>query len=379
MDAKDMLRNKSFCPLPWTGFIVQQSGDVKNCVLSTDVKGNIGDTPVRDIMGNERNLDLKRDMLADRKPSNCAGCHRVEKNKNRFDIVSQRLYYLKELKTVDRGLYDDIANFNLHTVDLRWTNQCNQACVYCGPHNSSMWHKEVGGQRLMSAESKEQLKQYVFDNVHRLKNIYLAGGEPLLMNENQELLQLLLESNRDVNIRVNSNLSNIDTKVGKLLQKFKNVHWTVSVEATGDRYNYIRHGGDWQRFMTNLRSLVSRGQKISFNMLYFIMNYRELFTCIDTLRNLGFSDNAFIIGPVYKPTHLNILNLPRKKLDESRQLLQDRIASSEMFMKDSLQNILNYINTESLKPDFEKSLTEIAILDRRRQVDSRKIFPELYD
>ena len=92
MDAKDMLRNKSFCPLPWTGFIVQQSGDVKNCVLSIDIKGNIGDTPVRDIMGNERNLDLKRDMLADRKPSNCAGCHRVEKNKNRFDIVSQRLY-----------------------------------------------------------------------------------------------------------------------------------------------------------------------------------------------------------------------------------------------------------------------------------------------
>jgi len=125
--------------------------------------------------------------------------------------------------------------------------------------------------------------------------------------------------------------------------------------------------------------LVSRGQKISFNMLYFIMNYRELFTCIDTLRNLGFSDNAFIIGPVYKPTHLNILNLPREKLDESRQLLQDRIASSEMYMKDSLQNILNYINTESFKPDFEKSLTEIAILDRRRQVDSRKIFPELYD
>ena len=48
-------------------------------------------------------------------------------------------------------------------------------------------------------------------------------------------------------------------------------------------------------------------------------------------------------------------------------------------MKDSLQNILNYINTESFKPDFEKSLTEIAILDRRRQLDSRKIFPELYD
>ena len=379
MDAKDMLRNKSFCPLPWTGFMVQQNGDVKNCVLSTDVQGNISESPIQDIVTNQSNMQLQRQMIADGKPSNCAGCHRVEKDKNRFDIVSQRLYYLKELKDVDSRLYDGIGNFKLHTVDLRWTNQCNQACVYCGPHNSSMWHKEVGGQKLMSTERKEQLKKYVFDNVHQLKNVYLAGGEPLLMNENQELLQLLLDTNKDVNIRVNTNLSNIDTKVGKLIEKFDNVHWTVSVEATGDRYNYIRHGGDWQRFMSNLRRLVSRRQKISFNMLYFILNYQELFTCIDTLRDQGFSDNSFIIGPVYKPTHLNILNLPHGKLEHSKKLLDEYISTSSMYLKDGLQNIRTYMENETFSPDFKASLDMISGIDRRRNLDSRKVFPELYD
>ena len=378
MDAKDMLRNKSFCPLPWTGFIVQQNGDVKNCVLSTDVQGNIGESPIQDIVGNEKNLALKRGMLADSKPPNCAGCHRVEKNKNRFDIVSQRLYYLKELKEVNRKLYDDIANFSLHTVDLRWTNQCNQACVYCGPHNSSMWHKEVGGQQLMSTQHKDQLKSYVLDNVHQLKNVYLAGGEPLLMNENQELLQLLLERNRDVHIRVNTNLSNIDTKVGKLLRKFNNVHWTVSVEATGEKYDYIRYGGDWTRFINNVRSLKDRAQKITFNMLYFIMNFRELFTCVNHMRGMGFSDNAFVVGPVYKPTHMNILNLPLDKLDESRKLLDDNIATSDMYLKDSLQNIRTYIDSEPFEPNFEHSMKMISDMDRRRNLDSRKVFPELY-
>ena len=379
MDAKDMLRNKSFCPLPWTGFIVQQNGDVKNCVLSTDVRGNIGESPIQDIVSNQSNMELKKQMMADGKPPNCAGCHRVEKDKNRFDIVSQRLYYLKELKDVDSRLYDDTGNFKLHTVDLRWTNQCNQACVYCGPHNSSMWHKEVGGQKLMSTERKEQLKKYVFDNVHQLKNVYLAGGEPLLMNENQELLQLLLDTNKDVHIRVNTNLSNIDTKVGKLIQKFDNVHWTVSVEATGDRYDYIRYGGNWSKFIDNVRSLKDRGQKITFNMLYFILNFRELFKCVDHMRGMGFNDNAFVGGPVYAPRHMNILNLPMHKLDESKKLLDDNIATSSMYLKDSLQNIRTYMDSEPFDPNFKHSLKMISDMDVRRDLDSRKVFPELYD
>ena len=347
--------------------------------MSKDVQGNIRDSRIEDVVGNDKNMQLKQDMLEDRKPHNCSGCHRVEKDKNRFDIISQRLYYLKELKNVNRNLYDKIANFSLYTVDLRWTNQCNQACVYCGPDNSSMWHKEVGGQELMSPQKKERLKQYVFDNVHQLKNVYLAGGEPLLMNENQELLERLWACNRDVHIRVNTNLSNIDTKVGKLIKQFENVHWTVSVEATGERYNYIRYGGNWKRFVKNLQTLVDREQKITFNMLYFILNYRELFHCVDVMRDMGFSDNAFVIGPLYTPTHLNILNLPENKLDESKKLLNDGIATSDMYLKDSLQNILTYINNEHFVPDFERSLREVSILDKRRKLDSRQVFPELYD
>ena len=169
MDAKNYIKNKSFCPLPWTGFIVHQNGDVRNCVLSKSK-----------IVSGEKNNAIKKQMLSDTKPKNCVGCYQLEENKNSFDIISQRIYYLKELKSVDPTLYDSINNFNLHTVDLRWTNQCNQACVYCGPHNSSLWAKEIGGEDLMSQEKKQQLKEYVFANVKNLKNVYLAGGEPIV-------------------------------------------------------------------------------------------------------------------------------------------------------------------------------------------------------
>jgi hypothetical protein len=47
MKPKQILTNKSFCALPWTGFIVQQNGDVKNCVLADKVLGTSTTTVYR--------------------------------------------------------------------------------------------------------------------------------------------------------------------------------------------------------------------------------------------------------------------------------------------------------------------------------------------
>lgn len=380
MEAKQLIKNKSFCPLPWTGFIVQQSGDVKNCVLSTEVIGNVDDSTIGEILSGEKNKKIKRQMLLDQKPSSCEGCYKLEERKKNFDIVSQRIYYLKELREVDRNLYDQIENFDLHTVDIRWTNQCNQACVYCGPHNSILWEKEIGPSKMMSLESKNAVRTYIFNNVHKLKNVYLAGGEPTLMNENLQFLKLLLEKNPQVHLRVNTNLSNIHTKVSELIKKFKNVHWLASVESTGDHYNYIRHGGKWEQFRDNLIKIKEiDSHKISFNMLWCILNHKELFRCVDHLQEMGFHNNSFVIGPLYAPNYLNILNLPDHKIQKLKDLLAERIGQHPGFLlEDSYRNLLRYLDSP-WKKNLEESFRRLAELDARRQIHSRSIFKELYD
>ena len=67
------------------------------------------------------------------------------------------------------------------------------------------------------------------------------------------------------------------------------------------------------------------------------------------------------------------------KLDESKKLLDDNIATSSMYLKDSLQNIRTYIDSEPFDPNFKHSLKMISDMDVRRDLDSRKAFPELYD
>lgn len=380
MEPKKMLNNKSFCPLPWTGFIVNQNGDVKNCVLAKDVIGNVNTSTIQEVLANEKNMEIKRQMLSDQKPSNCAGCHRLEEGKNNFDIISQRVYYLKELKSVDRSLYDQIENFDLQTVDIRWTNQCNQACVYCGPHNSTLWEKEVGPTDMMTTQAKESVREFIFDHAHQLKNVYLAGGEPTLMNENIKFLQLLKEKNPRVHLRINTNLNSITTKVAKLVREFDNVHWIASVESTQEHYNYIRHGGNWDQFCRNLNEIrKNKAHKISFNMLHCLLNHLEIFNCIDFLKNIGFHNNSFVLGPVYRPEYLNILNLPDHKIKAVRHELKKRIADRPGFiLEDGYVNLLRYLDTPFDK-DLKESFAQLAILDKRRMTDSRKIFKELYD
>jgi radical SAM protein with 4Fe4S-binding SPASM domain len=379
MDAKKILTNKSFCVLPWTGFELEPNGNIKNCIISTSKLGNIADQDIVSILSGEENLKIKQQMLEDRKPKNCAGCYLQEQDRKNLSSISSRLYYTKELgSVVDNALYDQLENFSLHHVDLRWTNHCNQACVYCSPEYSSKWAQELDKEIKSSVESRKKVKDFVFKNIKKLKNVYLAGGEPLLMNENREFLQLLLEENPLVNIRVNTNLSSTKTGVFDLLCKFKNVHWTVSVETIEEQYEYVRYHGSWQDFLKNLKQIKKLDHKITFNMLYFILNYKSIFSTVNFFKEIGFHENSFIIGPLYTPEYLNVLNLPENILTELKNKFVNEIKKSNHYLKNSYENILKYISNTAWDKNIFNFQKQIEILDLRRNQSAIKVFPELF-
>lgn len=381
MDPKKILTNKSFCPLPWTGFQLDPTGNVRNCIIAKEFIGNIHKNTIEEILQSPKNLEIKEAMLKDEKPYSCSGCHLQEKHrKNDFESISSRLYYLKNLSPfIDLNLYDDINNFSLHHVDLRWTNACNQACTYCGPTASSKWAIELG-KKVKSDKSRRQLvKNFVFSNIKKLKNVYLAGGEPMLMKENKEFLELLYKENKDVDIRVNTNLSTTDTGVFELLCKFKNVHWTVSIETIKEQYNYVRYHGKWEDFLKNLDIIKNlKSHKISFNMLYFVLNAFDIFETIEFFQKKGFHNNSFIIGPLYDPLPLNILNLPARSIEKIRNNLQNKINENPgWLLQNSYENILAYLDTP-FDSNIELTKRFFLEMDKRRGTDSRKVFPKLY-
>ena len=193
------LLDNNFCVIPWTGFELEPNGNIKNCIISKEKLGNLNDQNIEDILKNNKTLEIKQDMLEGKYPSNCEGCYFQEKHRDKnFNDISSRIYYAKEIGPhISTNLFDNNENFELRHVDLRWSNKCNQACVYCNSNYSSKWAKELKTSVNSDKKQRHKLKKYVFDNVKNFKNIYMAGGEPLLMNENKELLNLLLEDSQE--------------------------------------------------------------------------------------------------------------------------------------------------------------------------------------
>ena len=380
MDHKSFFKNKSICTLPWSGFELEPDGGVKNCVLAEEKLGNINKSHIKEIISGNANINIKKAMLKDDLPASCAGCHAVEKNRNDLMSISSRLYYHKELaKKIDMQFYDSVNNFALKHVDLRWTNACNQACVYCGPSLSSKWAQEMGVKVKSNQEARREVKDFVFENISDLQNVYLAGGEPMLMKENLEFLTLLKDKNPECSIRVNTNLSTTKTGIFDLLCDFKNVHWTVSLETIEQEYEYIRHHGSWNDFDKNLKIINRLNHKVSFNMLHFILNYESLFGCIDYLKGLGFHDNSFVIGPMYTPKWLNMLNLPEAMLNSVKENLENKLSGGPMgYLKNSYENLLKYYNNTPWQRNMKGFYYNIGKMDQRRKLESKNIFHDLF-
>jgi MoaA/NifB/PqqE/SkfB family radical SAM enzyme len=376
MNSREYLTNRAFCPVPWTSIMYNFDGSVKNCIRSAAPIGNIRDSDIEQILGND--YLIKADMQAGQKFARCDPCYSLEQEKNNFNIISDRVFYLKELRDVDHTLYDTI-NFALHTVDIRWSNLCNFACVYCNPDFSSKWASEHGVVMLTPVDQQvEKFKQYIFKHAPQLKHVYLAGGEPLLMKENLEFLELLKQVNPNVNLRINTNLSKVDTKIFELICEFKNVHWIVSVESMESEYEYIRHGGSWTDFLVNLKSIQQLPHKITFNMLHFLLNYMSIFECVEFLQSMGFHNNSFVIGALLKPDYLNIRHLPEDVLNSVKDKLKQKINQQPGYLlENGFRNVLAYLD-QPIEKNLSNSFEQLSIMDKRRKLNSRTIFKDLY-
>ena len=88
-----------------------------------------------------------------------------------------------------------------------------------------------------------------------VQEIYFAGGEPLVMEEHYRILNRLVEMNRahEVTIKYNTNFTNLQYKKTNVLDLwllFKKVEVGASLDAYGERAEYIRSGCNWDDIVT---------------------------------------------------------------------------------------------------------------------------------
>jgi organic radical activating enzyme len=146
-------------------------------------------------------------------------------------------------------------------LDLRLGNSCNLKCISCWNMSSSSIAEEehemvkhgipISSQILdvtnINWSSEENFKK--LENLP-LQEVYLTGGEPMMVRHIPEFLERLDPS---THIRFSTNCTVTNPKLEKVLKKFHIVSLSLSLDAVDKKIEYIRYGSRWKEIEENAK------------------------------------------------------------------------------------------------------------------------------
>lgn len=367
-------QSNHFCSVPWNQFEVFSNGNVKTCSIG-GVLGNLHKNTLEEILQGQVIKDLKNGLVNDLAMPECAACHRLSTPGEHFDL---RNHYNPMFLKFNIN-YEDINEFNLHAIDLHWDNTCNFKCIYCNAFQSSSIAQEQNVRfNKLAASEIDKIIELIVANQDNMQEIYLSGGEPLLIKHNTRLLSSL--TNTNIFIRINSNISHaLDSNpVFNELKRFKNVLWTVSAESQNSKFEYTRFGSKWHTFLENLERIKSIGHQIRLNSVFFICNMIDIF---DNIEYFVKQHNVIdvTINQLYQHEPMRPCNAPpelkRKSKDRINQLLESGLIP---YKSNTYYNIARCHNEIDLPVENSSGFKEyLDTLDTLRGTNWRGVFGEL--
>lgn len=156
-------------------------------------------------------------------------------------------------------------------IDVRWNITCNLSCNYCGDKCSSKWAALKNIPFKSGARPYyEQVCDYLEQHRNQIREVALVGGEPLLLPENERLLDVL-PNDCIVMLITNVSVDVTNNKIfGKLAQRHQ-VGWSLSFDNIGERFEYVRYGSKWDKYRQELRDLPTSGVEPYFDERDLIM------------------------------------------------------------------------------------------------------------
>ena len=369
-------QSKNFCAVPWNHVKIDVDGEVRTCVKGTEVLGNINQQSLASILQSPVLAQIRQDLVADRATPNCQRCRSLDNQSE-----SGQYRYLKDMyndlfvkSPVD---YNDATQFVLSGVDLHWSSTCNLKCVTCWARQSSAIAQEAHIPILTVDRTRaDQVVDWIVSNQQHLREVYLSGGEPTLIKHNLRLLQQLTPR-EDLLLRVNTNMTfEPDNVIMRELLKFPRVLITASADALGKRFEYIRQGADWNKFLANLDWLSKTHVQWRLNSVFFVASAAGLLHTQDFFRQqYGFDD--FTINQCSMEQHsLMARNLPvsvkTNLIKTFEQEIHTRVQDRNLVGQ--LENCIAELTQESNGVSYQEYFGSI---DQRRGTCWHQVFEEL--
>lgn len=337
------------CGLLESQVYVATTGQYRLCCVSMEPnnKETVFTHTPHEWKNSELHMSTREQLKNDVWPSSCVKCQELENN----GLISKRL----KPETYGPGLSH---------LDLRFGNSCNLKCISCWSGSSSSIAEEAiqmhkkGEYRVHPNSNLENFNwasEFILNKIDlsEVKEIYLTGGEPMMVKRLPEFLQKL---DKNIRLRFNTNCTIWNPKIEKLLREFKSVSMALSLDAVDRRIDYIRYGSDWTSVEENVKKYadfcnVDITPTISVLNASFVETIKEY----AEKNNFGYYENILI-----NPQWLNCKNAPLE--------LKKSFTSS---------SIKQWADHEADKKSIEEFKTKIQILDQWRNISIKDYLPEV--
>lgn len=359
---------------------------------------------------------MRQQIVSDTKLSQCASCYREE----RIGHESRRIK--ENFKSVifteqafDRSyqqspMYADFNSVDTARQPIDWHidlgNECNLACKMCNPRASSRissiykkWQL-IEESRNANWTADPKAWQNFLDgimSVPDLNRLHFMGGEPLLSKRFPELLEFLLQNNRQaISISFVTNGTILDQNLIDKLKQFRSCDIEVSLESIDKNNHYIRQGSDTARVLENIENLCKQ-QTDSFHVV--LRSVPQLLNVNNYDRYIAWAWQQRLpiqSIPLTQPAYLQIVVLPvalRKSMISRYQTVRDSIppnavaglstgrnvgALDTLLRRecDAMINLLNNPEPDNVQQLRAELSTWLQRWDQEFGLDARDYYPE---
>jgi hypothetical protein len=213
----------------------------------------------------------------DAKSLNFSPCCRYQGGVNSLEKVNWKnisdwspacsLCYVKEAsnnsspRLQNKDMNASFHNDELLYLDIDYSNACNAACSICTSKYSSsiarierLENKTPSTPNIKQETFFNEIKSLNLDNLRVLK---LIGGEPFYIDFHKKILKLI-KNPENVQVLYQSNGSIYpDVEWWELASRFKSIELFFSIDAIGERFNYIRSNLDYLQVEDNILKIIS--------------------------------------------------------------------------------------------------------------------------
>tara|TARA_B100000212_G_scaffold195468_1_gene147466 strand:+ start:593 stop:1855 length:1263 start_codon:yes stop_codon:yes gene_type:complete len=406
---KKSYNKKTFCVAPWIASHISTWDDITPCCLYKSNGKPIGKTrqgvPFFEHYNSKEAIKIRKDLWNGKEVSGCQECFFREKTGSSYRNSLNKVFADDIPELIQNTKKDfSLKKPKFKLFDLRFDNKCNLRCRMCSPMFSSSLYKEYKdlGFKLGHASSfdspyhiavNDKEYKFILSQLKNVKVLMFAGGEPLTQDKFYEILQYCIDKNlsKNISLWITSNCTKVKYKkydLIKMLRQFKEVDLSGSIDAYGERANYMRYPSKWEDVETNILTFIHSLENLRFRACPTIQvqNIYHIFDLFKYLLINGICRSGDVRFNILTfPDHMDIKNLPYyhkkrilKKCDEMDEWFENEGSkySKNKRDKEQIELLRSLLSKEADNKSFIEFFTKTDIVDKYRGNNFWSVFTE---